>query len=141
MLRCGHGLAALLAGGLLSGGVLASDDPAGAAAASGSWQGRAPALQVARSDRDTCSQPLIPPALARGRQLASLGWQFSSPPGAALRAWLCHPQHCTALSGNRGRTRALAGLDAGQPLQLCFRLTAAGPAQRVADLQLLVDYR
>ncbi|MCY1186764.1 Flagellar protein FlhE [compost metagenome] len=121
--------------------MLASDDPAGAAAAPGSWQVRAPALQVARSDRSTCSQPLIPPALTRGRQLASLGWQFSAPPGAALRAWLCHPQQCTALPGNRGRTRALAGLDAGRPLQLCFRLTEVGPAQRVADLQLLVDYR
>ncbi|WP_254797418.1 flagellar protein FlhE [Geopseudomonas aromaticivorans] len=122
-------------------GGLPAVQAAAAEGASGSWQGRAPALLVARSDRATCAQPLTPPVLARGRQLASLHWQFSSPPDAPLLAWLCHPQHCTALSGNRGRTRALAGLDAGQPLQLCFRLPAAGPGLRLADLQLLVEYR
>jgi flagellar protein FlhE len=109
--------------------------------APGSWQGRAPALLVARSDQQVCSQPMPPPPLAAGRQLASLGWQFAVPAGAPLRAWLCHPQQCLALPGSRGRSRAMAGLDAGQPLQLCFRLDAGSRPQRIAELQVLVDYR
>jgi flagellar protein FlhE len=109
--------------------------------APGSWQGRAPALLVARSDQQVCSQPMSPPPLAAGRQLASLAWQFAVPAGAPLRAWLCHPQQCLALPSSRGRSRALAGLDAGQPLQLCFRLDAGSRPQRIAELQVLVDYR
>lgn len=132
-------------GGLvvLLGWALAGSVPAGAAdaVAPGSWQGRAPALTVARSDRRSCSQPMVPPALAAGRRLASLAWQFSVPAGAPLRAWLCHPQQCIALPVGRGRSSALAGLDAGQPLQLCFLSEATAGAWRVGDLQLLVEYR
>lgn len=114
---------------------------ASADGAPGSWQGRAPALLVARSDQRVCSQPMPPPALAAGRRLASLGWQFGVAAGAPLRAWLCHPQQCLALPGSRGRSRALSGLDAGQPLQLCFRLDEGARPQRIGDLQLLVEYR
>lgn len=128
---------------MLLGWALVGSVPAGAAdaVAPGSWQGRAPALTVARSDRRSCSQPMVPPALAAGRRLASLGWQFSVSGGAPLRAWLCHPQQCIALPAGRGRSSALAGLDAGQPLQLCFLPHAAAGARQVGDLQLLVDYR
>lgn len=130
-------LAALL-GAALSGSVQAEVPDA---VAPGSWQGSAPALRVARSDRATCTQPMTPPPLASGRRLASLGWQFSVPAGAPVRAWLCHPQRCIALPGERGRSRTLAGLDAGQPLQLCFRLDEDGTSQSITDLQVLVEYR
>ncbi|MCQ4347258.1 flagellar protein FlhE [Pseudomonas stutzeri] len=110
-------------------------------AAPGSWEGRAPAFQVARSDLRSCSAALRPPALARGRQLAGIAWQFAAPAGAPLRAWLCHPQRCTALPGARGRSRALAGLDAGAPLQLCFRLEEGARPLRVGGLQVLAEYR
>ncbi|SDS02358.1 flagellar protein FlhE [Pseudomonas oryzae] len=125
----------------LLGSLLGAAGGAPAQGAPGSWQGRAPALLVARSDQRVCSEPLPPPPLASGQRLASLAWQFSVPAGAPLRAWLCHPQQCLALPASRGRSRALGGLDAGQPLQLCFLLDAGGRPQRVADLQVLVEYR
>lgn len=128
-----------MAAALLVGGILAAEGWAGEAP--GSWQGSAPALQVARRDRTACSSAFLPPPLARGRQLTSLGWQFSAPRGAPLQAWLCHPQHCVMLPVSRGQTRALVGLDAGKPLQLCFRLGAESSAVRVGGLQLQVDYR
>lgn len=111
------------------------------AAAPGSWQGRAPAFHVARSDARSCSQSMVPPALAGGRRLGSLAWRFEVPAGAVLQAWLCHPQRCIALPGGRGRSRDLAGLDAGAPLQLCFRLGEGATPRRVGGLQLLVEYR
>ena len=126
---------------LLLGSCLPPGEGRAADAAPGSWLATAPALSVARSDRMSCAQALVPPPLARGRALAALRWRFSMPPAAPLQAWLCHPQQCVALSASHGQTRALAGQDAGQPLQLCFRLAAPGAALRVGDLQVLVDYR
>lgn len=128
------GLAALL---------LLALDPLPLSAAPGSWQGQVAPLRVARSDRPTCSEPLVPPPLAHGRQLAALRWSFRAPAGNRLQAWLCHAQRCAALPehGGRGRNLTLAGLDAGQPLRFCFRLTADAAPQTIGDLQLLVDYR
>lgn len=134
---CRHVLAVL--GALL----LLALDPLPLIAAPGSWQGQAAPLRVARSDRRTCSEPLVPPPLAHGRQLAALRWSFRAPAGNRLQAWLCHGQRCAALPGHggRGRNHTLAGLDAGQSLRFCFRLAADAAAETIDDLQLLVDYR
>lgn len=138
MARCG--LAAVLCGALL----LPAADVAVAESgvpAPGSWQAQAPALYVARSDQRTCSEPLQPPPLAQGRRLASIAWQFAAPPAAPLRAWLCQGAQCVALPGPRGRSHALAGLDAGQPLRLCFLRERPGAVLAVRGLQVLVEYR
>lgn len=111
------------------------------AASAGSWAGTAPPLAVASADRHACSQPLQPPPLAAGGQLAGVRWRFQVPPGAHVQARLCHPQRCVELPAAQGESRALSGLDAGQPLQLCFRLQPGEAPQRVGGLQLLVDYR
>ena len=138
MVRCG--LAAALCGALLLPAAgLALADPA--IPAPGSWQAQAPALYVARSDQRTCSEPLQPPPLAQGRRLASIAWQFAAPSAAPLRAWLCQGSQCAALPGPRGRSHALTGLDAGQPLRLCFLRERPGAALAVRGLQVLVEYR
>lgn len=130
-------LAALLGGALLlpaAGLTLAEPAP-------GSWQAQAPGLSVARSDQRSCSAPLQAPPLAQGRRLASVAWQFAVAPAAPLRAWLCQGAQCVALPGPRGRSHGLAGLDAGQPLQLCFLRERPGAALAVRGLQVLVEYR
>jgi flagellar protein FlhE len=111
------------------------------AAEAGSWVGAAPALSVASADRHACSQPLLPPPLAAGGRLAGVRWRFQLPPGARLQARLCHPQRCIDLPAAQGASSALSGLDAAQPLQLCFRLQPGEQPLRVGGLQLLVDYR
>lgn len=127
---------------LLAGlGAALSAGAAGESAAPGGWQGTAPALLVARSDVRSCTQPMQSPALAVGRRLASVAWQFAVPAGAGLRAWLCDAQRCQALPGNRGRTRDFGGGDAGQSLRLCFRLDEGARPARVSAVQLLVEYR
>lgn len=111
------------------------------AANAGSWVGTAPALSVASADRQACSQPLLPPPLAAGGRLAGVRWRFQLPLGARLQARLCHPQRCIDLPAAQGASSALSGLDAGQALQLCFRLQPGEQPLRVGGLQLLVDYR
>jgi flagellar protein FlhE len=110
-------------------------------AAPGSWQARIPSLRLAVPGRERASAPLQPPALARGQRLAEVRWRFELPAGAPVRARLCHPQRCIELSRSRGRSAALAGLDAGQPLQFRFRLAPRGEAQRVEAIELIVEYR
>lgn len=109
--------------------------------APGSWQARIPVLRLAVPGRERASAPLQPPALARGQRLAEVRWRFALPAGAPVRARLCHPQRCIELSCSRGRSAALAGLDAGQPLQFRFRLAPRGEAQRVEAIELIVEYR
>ncbi|MNZ45779.1 Flagellar protein FlhE [compost metagenome] len=111
------------------------------ALAPGSWHADLGSLRVALAGRETGSTAALPPPLAAGRSLDRVRWQFRLPPGARVQAWLCHPQRCIELHQAQGRTRALAGLDAGQPLQLRFRLPPAAPAQLLQELQLLVEYR
>lgn len=112
-----------------------------AGGAPGSWVGVAPPLQVASHARHVCSQPLLPPALASGQHLLRVRWRFDLPAGGRVQAQLCHPLRCTALAAARGSTQALAGLEADQPLQLCFRLERDAKPVRVGGLQVLVDYR
>ncbi len=107
----------------------------------GSWHASAPRLLVAVSGRETLSAALAPPPAAHGRQLAQVRWQFHQPAPLPLPAWLCHPQRCVPLDMPRGLTRALEGLDAGQPLHFRFLRTPGSPAQEVRDLQLFVHYR
>lgn len=128
---------------VLGGLLLLTLDPLPLIAAPGSWQGQAAPLRVARSDRRTCSEPLIPPPLAHGRQLAALRWSFRATAGNRLQAWLCHAQRCAVLPehGGRGRNHTLAGLDAGQSLRFCFRLAADSAPDTIGDLRVLVDYR
>lgn len=112
-----------------------------AEAAPGSWQARIPGLRLAVPGRESASVPLQPPDLARQRRLAEVRWRFELPAGAAVRAWLCHPERCIELPRSRGRSSALAGLDAGLPLQFRFRLAPRGEAQQVGAIELLVEYR
>lgn len=107
----------------------------------GSWQGQIARLSVAVQGRDTQSERLQPPAEAQGRRLAHIRWQFRLSGVHYLPAWLCHPQQCVPLPASRGVTQALAGLDAGAPLQLRFRRLPGMPVVELHDLQLLVHYR
>ncbi|MFB8828949.1 flagellar protein FlhE [Azotobacter sp. CWF10] len=85
--------------------------------------------------------PLQPPALAQGQRLAEVRWRFVLAAGAPVQAWLCHPQRCIELPSSRGRSSALAGLDAGQPLQFRFRLASRAEPQPVEGIELIVEYR
>lgn len=110
-------------------------------AAPGSWHATAPRVLVTVSGRETRSDDLLPPPQARGQRLAQVRWRFHQPAPLPLPAWLCHPQRCVALDMPQGVTRALEGLDAGQPLHFRFRRDPGHPAQEVRDLQLFVHYR
>lgn len=120
-------------------------EPLLAAGAVSSWHASAASLRVAVAGRDTPSALLTPPAMARGRSLEQVRWQFQLPMAAHLQAWLCHPQRCVELDSRsgvgRGLTRGLAGLDAGQPLHFRFHLAPGMPAVEVRGLQLFVHYR
>lgn len=137
-----RGFALNLLGASLLGLSLASPAPApGAEAAPGSWQARTPSLLLAVPGWESVSAALQPPALALGRHLAEVRWRFSLPAGAAVKAWLCHPERCIELVRNWGGSSALAGLDAGQPLQFRFRLAPRAEPVPVRDVELLVEYR
>ncbi|WP_445157851.1 flagellar protein FlhE [Halomonas sp. E14] len=111
--------------------------------AAGSWVATAPAVQVAMADRQIASAALQPPspALAQGQVIRRIGWQYQAPPGAAVDAWLCHPDTCMRLPGARGHSEALAGLPADAALHFHFSLQDA--RQRIATLQglqVIVDH-
>lgn len=110
--------------------------------AAGSWSRETTGVMVAMSDRATRSQALAPPAapLAGGR-IERVHWRFEAPPGSALRAWLCHPQRCVALSGQRGSLTGLAGLGADAPLEFRFALAPGQRPTRVQGLQVIVNYQ
>lgn len=107
----------------------------------GSWQGHIARLSVALQGRDTYSDVLSPPPAAQGRRLAHVRWQFRISGASYLPAWLCHPQRCVPLHSAVGVTRALDGLDAGQPLRLRFRRLPGMPVVELHDLQVLAHYR
>jgi flagellar protein FlhE len=110
--------------------------------AAGSWQAVLGDLDLRVPGRIKLLPPLKPPALAHGRTLTRVSWQFSQQPRrAGYQAWICHPDRCFALPTLRGSSRALAGLDAGQPLRVGFRLPAGAPPFTVQSLQLQVEYR
>ncbi|MFG6665527.1 flagellar protein FlhE [Halomonas sp. HNIBRBA4712] len=134
-------VARLLAGLLVA--LIAASLPLAALAGSGSWSTQASGLMVAMSDRASESQALSPPALAevqRGR-IERVNWRFEAPPGAAIRAWLCHPERCVALDGQRGSVTGLAGLSAGAPLAFRFALAPHQRPVQVKGLHVIVNYQ
>ena len=110
-------------------------------AATGSWQGTTKDVWLRLADREVVSELMSPPALAQGRHMGAVRWQFSLPPLAAVDVWLCHPQHCVPLKSVRGQTHALTGLNAEQPLQFRFVLRERGTTVAVQGAQVLVEYR
>lgn len=113
----------------------------GAALADGSWVAEAPGVRVSLADRETASATLTPPgAVPPGARIQSVAWRYRLPPGAAVRARVCHPAGCRRLATPRGTTRALAGLDASVPLQFRFRLPPGETPLRVEGLQLIVNH-
>ncbi|WP_089656862.1 flagellar protein FlhE [Franzmannia pantelleriensis] len=122
---------------LLATGSPALAEPPGV---SGSWIAQAESVRVAVPGRDRYSQALGAAAPA-GAQVASVSWQYTTPPGAQVTAWLCHPQRCQQLAGHRGRSEALAGLSATEPLHFRFRLGQGARPVQVSGLQVIVDHR
>ncbi|MBD3894437.1 flagellar protein FlhE [Halomonas sp. ML-15] len=112
------------------------------AAVSGSWIAETDGVRVAVPGRDTHSRPLAPgPGVPARAQISQVGWQYATPPGTAYQAWLCHPQRCMRLGSSRGRSEALAGLSASEPLTFRFRLGAGSRPAQISELQVFVDYR
>lgn len=107
----------------------------------GSWHGRLVSLWLRLPGRTTDSVPLQPPERARERRLGQVRWRFTLPPAAPVRVWLCHPRRCLELQRSRGSSRALAGLDAGQPLHLRFRLDGGAKPLQVREIELIAEYR
>ncbi|GLK59723.1 hypothetical protein GCM10017624_18800 [Azotobacter vinelandii] len=141
-MRSGRRAGTFMSAGLLLGLSLAPPASAvGGQGAPGSWQAHVPGPRLAVPGRERASVPLQPPDLARERRLAEVRWRFALAPSAQVRAWLCHPQRCIELPRNRGRSAALAGLDAGQPLWFRFRLAPRAEPQPVGAIELIVEYR
>lgn len=114
-----------------------------AQAASGSWVTQVPGLMVAMSDRASRSEVVRPPAgiTAPTAAIERVQWQYQHTPGAALQAWLCHPERCVPLSGMRGETRALSGLGATTPLHFQFALRPGQRPVSVKGLQMIINYQ
>ncbi len=116
---------------------------AGLAQAAGSWVATAPAVQVVMAERPAMSAALLPPSpeLARGQVMGRVVWQFESPAGREVNAWLCHPGDCIRLPGPRGQTEALAGVPADTPLNFQFSLQERGQrAVTLQGLQVIVNH-
>jgi len=117
---------------------------AGPASGAGSWVGRAPGVTLVTPGRVAIAEPITPPPGLRPGRITSVSWRFRAPAGLPeLEAWLCHPRRCLALPAARGRSDALRGLSAREPLTLRFRLpsgTRRGAA-RLTGLQVIVNYR
>lgn len=114
------------------------------AGVSGSWVGDTRAVRLFTPGRLVDSRAIEPPGAVHG-EIASVAWRFEVPAGVVgLRAWLCHPQRCIALSTARGRSERFAGLAADASLHFRFRLPRnLQPTQplRITGLQAIVDYR
>lgn len=110
--------------------------------AAGSWMDREARLRVSLVDRETVGAPLTAGGqAATGRVIDEVRWRFRLPPGSAVTVRLCHPEGCVPLSGQRGMTRALAGLAADDPLRFRFALKAGQSPLTVEGLQVIVNYR
>ncbi|WP_447554904.1 flagellar protein FlhE [Vreelandella sp. EE22] len=114
-----------------------------ALAGGGSWSQQASGMMVAMSDRAASSQALAPPSVAGlvGGRIERVHWRYEAPPGAALRAWLCHPERCIELDGQRGSTTALAGLSSDTPLNFRFALAPRQRPTQVKGLHVIVNYQ
>jgi len=130
-----------LSAGLLVAGLLLMAGPASGA---GSWVGRAPGVTLGTPGRVATAEPITPPPGLRPGRITTVSWRFRVPAGLpGLDAWLCHPRRCLALPAARGRSEALRGLPAREPLTLRFRLppgTRRG-AVPFTGLQVIVNYR
>ncbi|MCA1772837.1 MAG: flagellar protein FlhE [Halomonas sp.] len=123
--------------------VLALGPSVFAQGASSSWVTSAPGLMVAMSDRASRSESVRPPAGATtpAAVIERVQWQYQHAPGAALQAWLCHPERCVPLQGMRGETRALSGIGATTPLHFQFSLSPGQRPVSVKGLQMIVNYQ
>jgi flagellar protein FlhE len=111
-------------------------------AAAGSWVASAPPVRVSMVERESLSAPLLPPSALREGKIHSLVWRFKVSPGAALRARICQAEHCITAEQMRGRSQAMAGLPATQPLHFQFSLLPQQTrAVVVGELQLIVNYQ
>lgn len=115
----------------------------GTACAAGSWSAQVQGVMVAMSDRESRSQPVVPPseALIQGGVIDRIHWRLDVPPGSAVNAWLCHSEQCVALSGMRGTVTQLAGKRANEPLYFRFTLRPGQRPVRVQGLQVIVNYQ
>ncbi|WP_346797089.1 flagellar protein FlhE [Halomonas sp. Bachu 37] len=112
-------------------------------AAPGSWTATAPGFMVAMSERTADSASMTPPAgmTEPESRISGIQWRYRQPVGSQVKAWLCHPSRCVALTGMRGMTQALQGATAEAPLQFRFALPPGQRPVRVQGLQVIVNYQ
>ena len=127
-------------GGLSALAVMALSQPTEAA---GSWVAEVQGVRVTMAEREVRSAPLVAPTAVPGdATLAEVSWRYRLPPGEAVRAWLCQGEACTALSGERGTTRAFSGGRVHEPLHFRFALRPGHKRMiQVQGLQLIANYR
>lgn len=116
-----------------------------ALATPGSWVGEVGGVRLFTPGRTVESALIRPPtSLPSDARIRTLRWRFERPVGQPRpEAWLCHARRCIELVTARGRSQALAGLAAGEPLHFRFRLPARAHAAnpfRIEALQVIVDY-
>lgn len=113
------------------------------AVAAGSWVAQVQGVRVTMAEREVRSAPLVAPTAVPGdATLAEVSWRYRLPPGEAVRAWLCQGEACTALSGERGTTRAFSGGRVHDPLHFRFALRPGHKRMvQVQGLQLIAHYR
>ncbi len=110
--------------------------------AAGSWVAEVQGVRVTMAEREVRSAPLVAPTAVPGdATLAEVSWRYRLPPGEAVRAWLCQGEACTALSGERGTTRAFSGGRVHEPLHFRFALMPGHKRMiQVQGLQLIANY-
>ncbi|MFE8104374.1 flagellar protein FlhE [Brenneria goodwinii] len=117
-----------------------------AQAVDGSWDGEGANLVISQRGIAKASPVMrakgnTPP----GHVITSVYWRYKlqTTPPRGLQVALCSAGLCVPLEGGSGSTRALQGVDAGNPLYLLYHLPGKGPIKppvRVLTYQVLVNY-
>ncbi|MEA9392611.1 flagellar protein FlhE [Acerihabitans sp. TG2] len=114
--------------------------------ADGGWEAMGHMLRVSRRGSIITSEPMRPAdALTSGAQVTSIIWRIENqqplPPGASMA--ICLSGKCVVLHGLAGRSDALAGLPADNPLTLQINVNGRGaiyPPILLTRYQVLVNY-
>jgi len=121
--------------------------PAPLAQADGGWEAKGVMLSVGQRGSVKSSEPLRPiHPLTSGARVTSVIWRIENqqplPPGAMMA--ICLSGQCVKLDGLAGRSDALAGVPADNPLTLQVKVNGSGalnPPILLTGYQILINYR
>ncbi|PIJ50962.1 flagellar protein FlhE [Erwinia sp. OLTSP20] len=116
----------------------------GLAASGGAWQSSAIGPALDNRGVAAASRPLAPPHRMKGT-MTIIWWryQLTAPAPADLVVRLCSTTRCVTLEGQRGETRGLTNVPAGETLHFVYLVPGSGrlwPTLRVRSNEVMVNY-